>query len=313
MIRTNDPGRRTWRRPGCIMAAALIAGGCVFNGDDDPTARVQLELPDDAGLYARADGELLRLDGDAEWERRTWPRRAALAGDVVFTVRDPAIADLDRPLADAIGMRKVAWVRSEISAHGSVQPAAGSRWQAVALPRFDVPVRFAADPDGDPAVVHVKPSGPLAPGLYSFYLDGANSQRKSRFGVGWSGTDQRAYAATVCVDHHAARDAFVPCDAAEDVADAEPLRIVLADPKIDGRGSARTLAVTGVVHNDSGTARDVPRLAGELRAEDGGVLGRWLFRATAGRLEPGQSASFSSTLRDVPPGVRHVNVRFDNT
>lgn len=313
MVRIHRTGRRPGRRPASVMVAAILAGGCVFNGGDDTAGRVRLEVPDDPGLYARADGELLRLDGDAAWERKTWSQRAVLEGDVVFTLRDPAIGELHGPLADAIGIRKVAWVRSDISADGNVQPADGSRWRAVALPRFDVPVRFAADPDGDPEVVHVKPSEPLAPGLYALYLDGASGQRKSRFGVGWTEMDQRAYAATVCVDRHAARDAYAPCAAADDSAGDEPLRIVLADPKIDGVGNARALAVTGVVLNDSEAAHDVPQLAGELRGEDGNVLGRWRFQASTNRLEPGQSASFSSTLRDVPPGVRHVNVRFDNT
>jgi hypothetical protein len=66
------------------------------------------------------------------------------------------------------------------------------------LEQFSVPFRYESPP-GETEIVHVVPSAPLQPGLYTLRVPGG---RQARVGVAWNSVDQRQYSALNCVDHY---------------------------------------------------------------------------------------------------------------
>lgn len=293
-----------------LTGALLVVAGCA-SSESHPNrgeSRSTGPIPGDDGIYAYDGDHLARLDGDPKWERKTWDQRSNLASGTVLLVRSPAIGRLAQP-AGAVRLRKVAWVRSEISDAGRVTPIPGSKWHSVPFADLEVPVDFTSDRDSHPDVIEVRPTQPLQPGLYSLYLDAGEASRRARFGVKWPSVDKTAYAAGVCLDHYTGSNAgYKPCAAQSAKSGRDKLQIYLVHPQTAGR----SVVISGVIVNNSAHAQRVPILTARLRGIDGSVLARWQFRASRSVLKPGRSTSFRSVVSDAPQQTRSVNVNFNN-
>ncbi|MEZ5831088.1 MAG: hypothetical protein R3D05_07900 [Dongiaceae bacterium] len=158
-------------------------------------------VPDEPGIYSfTTKDNLRRLDGDRAWEAETWPERSNLPSNVQFVINDPALAD--HSPGTSVHLWKVAWVRSEINAQNQAMPVAGSQWAVAPLEPFSVPFRYES-PSGQTDIVHIVPTAPLAPGLYTLRIVNPGA-RQARIGVSWNNVDQRQYSAANCVDRYAA-------------------------------------------------------------------------------------------------------------
>lgn len=189
-----------------MVASALAAcGGPEFtaNGRELPT-------PDDPGIYLlTAGGELQRIDGDPEWERRTWDQRSNLAPDVEFIIYDDTIAGAGTEVAR---LSRVAWLRSELTRTGQAAPPQGSQWVVTGLDTFSEPLAGIRHPN-EGGVVYLRPADhALSPGLYELALT-TGSNRNARIGVEWRSQDKRSYSAANCVDRMLWVDGgYQPCD-----------------------------------------------------------------------------------------------------
>ena len=173
------------------MCLALIVGVSACAGTREPS----YPIPDEPGIYAfTTRDDLQRLDGDQDWEVESWPDRSNMASNVQFVISDPALRS-----ASNVELWRVAWVRSDISAQGQAMPVDGSEWAVAPMKSFAVPFRYETTPD-EPGVVHIAPTTPLTPGLYTLRVTGA---RQARIGVAWNGVDHREYSAMNCVDRYA--------------------------------------------------------------------------------------------------------------
>jgi hypothetical protein len=216
---------RIARHAACL---ALLVGVGACAGSNEPS----YPIPDDTGIYAMTDdGGLMRLDGDRDWEAETWPDRSGMPPDVQFVISDPALAG--RSPGSAVELWKVAWERSEINAQNQAMPVSGSQWVVAPMQSFSVPFRYES-PAGETGVVHIVPTGPLAPGLYTLRIVNPGA-RQARIGVDWNSVDQRQYSAANCVDRYEG-NVYRPCTGAPEVAAGAP-------PPAGG-GDAYTAGVT---------------------------------------------------------------------
>lgn len=194
------------------MCLVLLAGVSACAGTREPSYPV----PDDPGIYAfTTKDNLRRLDGDRDFEVETWPERSNMPGNVQFVINEPALAG--RSAGNSVELWRVAWVRSEIDPQGQAMPIQGSEWAVAPLAPFAIPFRYESPP-GQTEIVHIVPTVPLEPGLYTLRIANPGA-RQARVGVNWSGTDQRQYSAMNCVDRYDG-NAYRPCSAA--VATAAP-------------------------------------------------------------------------------------------
>jgi hypothetical protein len=172
------------------MCLALIVGVSACAGTREPP----YPIPDEPGIYAfTTRDDLRRLDGDQDWEVETWPERSNMPSNVQFVISEPALRS-----ASNVELWRVAWVRSDINAQGQAMPVDGSEWAVAPMESFAIPFRYETTPD-EPGVVHIAPTTPLTPGLYTLRVTGA---RQARIGVAWNGVDHREYSAMNCVDRY---------------------------------------------------------------------------------------------------------------
>ena len=187
------------------MCLVLLASLSACAGTREPSYPV----PDDPGIYAfTTKDNLRRLDGDRDFEVETWPERSNMPGNVQFVINEPALAG--RSAGNSVELWRVAWVRSEIDAQGQAMPIQGSQWAVAPIEPFAIPFRYESPP-GQTEVVHVVPTVPLEPGLYTLRIANPGA-RQARIGVTWDGTDQRRYSAMNCVDRYAG-NSYRPCNA----------------------------------------------------------------------------------------------------
>src|SRR5688572_6960819 len=173
----------------------LLAGVSACAGTREPTYPV----PDEPGIYALTTKDnLRRLDGDRDWEVETWPERSNMPSNVHFVINEPALAG--RSAGNSVELWRVAWVRSEINAQGQAMPIQGSQWAVAPIEPFAIPFRYES-PAGQTEIVHIVPTVPLEPGLYTLRIANPGA-RQARVGVTWNGTDQRRYSAMNCVDRY---------------------------------------------------------------------------------------------------------------
>jgi len=76
---------------------------------------------------------------------------------------------------------------------------------------------------------------------------------------------------------------------------------------VDGK---RELLVTGEVVNVAQRVIAVPMLKAVLTDAHGEEISSWLFSATASELEPGERASFETTVRDLPKEKTELSIAF---
>lgn len=304
-----------WR--GLAIAIAMIgvlavATGCAsWRSDDIGDAEWTDVEPDDDGIYAYDGDDLIRLDGDAEWEQETWEDRSNLPGSSEFIIRDPALAESS---SEAVELRKVAWVRSTITDGGQITPVAGNQWQSAPVPALVEPLEYAERSESDSDLIRIRARQPLEPGLYAIHAQTPEGPRNARFGVAWPETDKEAYAATVCVDRYAGEEtAYRLCEEQNLAASGDELQIYLVKPETRDLGPIRSMVISGVILNNSSRSQSIPLLAAELRDAEGRALTRWRFKADSAELEPGQSTSFRTEVDEAPEQVHSVNVNFAST
>jgi len=76
---------------------------------------------------------------------------------------------------------------------------------------------------------------------------------------------------------------------------------------VDGK---RELLVTGEVVNVAQRVVAVPMLKAVLTDAQGAEITSWLFSATASELDPGERASFETTVRDLPKEKTELSIAF---
>jgi len=188
------------------MFLVLLASVSACAGTREPTYPV----PDEPGIYSfTTKDNVRRLDGDRDWEVETWPERSNMPGNVHFVINEPALAG--RSAGNSVELWRVAWVRSEIDSQGQAMPIQGSEWAVAPLAPFAIPFRYES-PSGQTDIVHIVPTVPLEPGLYTLRVASPGA-RQARVGVGWNGIDQRQYSAMNCVDRYNG-NVYRPCNAA---------------------------------------------------------------------------------------------------
>jgi len=267
------------------LAVALALSGCVVSppqtaqsGSDASTSTIG-PLPTFYGFYALDGGELIRLDGSADWERQTWATREDLPPDVSFLLFSRQLADISQPLDNAITVGRVASVRYEhTSAGGIISHPPGSVWASPNLPGYQLPLEFEPVPD-HPDMIIAKPESPLPAGLYSLKLTTSNAQN-ARFGVAWSSVQQAEYAAQYCVELDAG--GYAPCGTSmpgnDTVASAsvQPMAgfVVrnLRSSHITGNDGAPALLIEGELINKSSIPAIMPALSATLLDAQNQVL-----------------------------------------
>lgn len=275
------------------------------------TERVRL-LPRDPGLYASTGDQLVRLNGDPEWETETWNQRSNLGQRLDFVIYHPALTQLaGSEMADAIRLEQVSWVRSEVSADGTVQPVPANTLATSNLEPFRVPLQFQVVDMHRDMLVAV-PTQPLQPGLYSLQFRTPQGVFNTRLGVGWPSVDRQAYSAATCVDRYLGASTRYKRCAEQEVSTAGGggLNLYLVTPESRSSSDGRAMVIQGVIVNASTAAKQVPPLSGYLHRDDGQVLRRWQFAAPAAELGPGESTSFRTEVTDPPLGAHSIRVRF---
>ena len=108
-----------------VLSLVLLLASC---GSPAP-ARQQLSLgpaedgvaaPPYFGLYAVTSSGLIRLNGDKQWEVRTWSHRNDLSGRVRFLVFSRWLTMDATPEDRAIVLERVAHVRATRTANGAI-------------------------------------------------------------------------------------------------------------------------------------------------------------------------------------------------
>ena len=332
---------RVARNALCLVLLASISA-CA--GTDEP----DYPVPDEPGIYAFTHyNDVRRLDGDREWEVETWPERSNMPSNVHFVINEPALAG--RSAGNSVELWRVAWVRSEVSPQGQAMPTQGSEWAVAPLEPFAIPFRYESPP-GQTDIVHIVPTVPLDPGLYTLRIANA---RQARIGVTWNGIDQRQYSAMNCVDRYDgniyrlcnAADGAAPAPAGDPYAAAAPTANAsngglasLAPPQPAPAGvqplapaqpvAAATsaqglqialenpvrrndgLLIQGTVHNTSNQVRAIPTMQGSLENSAGQEMRRWIFQPPVQSLAPGERANFSTEVRPIPAGTARASVAF---
>jgi len=190
------------------ISLVLLVGASACAGLREPSYPV----PDEPGIYAfTTKDNLHRLDGDREWETETWPERSNMPSNVQFVINEPALTG--RSAGNSVELWRVAWVRSEINAQNQAMPVEGSQWAVAPIAPFSVPFRYES-PASQTDIVHIVPSVPLAPGLYTLRIANPGA-RQARVGVAWNSVNQRQYSAANCVDRYEAEgNVYRTCTAA---------------------------------------------------------------------------------------------------
>lgn len=300
------------RMPCAMSLLGLIVAGC-GSASVSGISLGDKSVPDEPGIYATAaEGEVMRLDGDREWEVDTWAERSSLKGDTQFVVTDPALQSLSGSLDEAVRLYRVAWVRSRIARNGEITPISGSRWST---PESE-PFRVAADVyrvAGREDAVRVVPETALGDGLYSIRLAAGGKSTYARLGVNWKAVDHDRYASGNCVDQYLDESGtqlgFRLCEE-QPLLGTGGLHVYLVPPRVETVDTVERLIVQGIVVNTSERDTKIPPLTASIHGADGAVIKEWTFKANASDLKPHDSAAFEIALNDPPPATKTVRVKF---
>jgi hypothetical protein len=286
------------------------------------TPKSPFPVPEEAGLYAvTSNGDLQRLDGNADWENTTWAERSSLTPAVKFVVRDPSIASDPNNAASRIELWRVAWVRSEIGTNKMVMPVSGSSWALARLDTYRIPVTTQRAPR-NPQALLVVPMQPLPSGLYALRLNGTTVSKEARLGVLWNSVDKRQYSAANCVDRYLGPTAsYQPCmgrgtaqqasikkAATSHIYTSEGLSITLSKPVQNETG----VLVQGVVTNTTAQTKRMPLMQVTLQDVSGQDIRRSIIQPSVATLGPGQKLTFKTQMVN-GAGAAKVNVKFVST
>lgn len=291
---------RILRKLGLISALTVVLGAAACTGPSGPP------LPEIYGLYARNDDHLKRLDGHADWEKKTWPERSQLSPRSEFVVYDRGLAGAVPD--DAVLLQRVAWVRYQVTAASESDVRRVAEWSATDLPKHRVALDFRPV-EGNAEMIEARPRTELPLGLYSLKLKRPGSAVVSRFGVEWDDVDEdrmNRYKQQHCVDRYVKDDAvtYKPCGASSAHLVIEDIE--LSRETIEG---LPVLLVSGSVRNASHSLAPVPLLHATLWGADGTELEKWTFAAQRELLAPGASAGFRTSMSPPPVTAARVAVR----
>lgn len=327
------------------LAISVLLGLAACGGGDRPEVSLgaddtRVPVPPYYGLYAFDHGELVRLDGSAAWERQTWNDRDDLSPQTNFVIFSRAVMTDSSGLSDMIQLRRVAHLRSDVSADGRVVPQQ-DRWDTPDLASYQVPLSYRPVA-GRPDMVVAEPAQPLSPGLYALHLNGRSQDVTSRIGIRWPEVQQAQYMAANCVDRYptgyktcAEADAnppqssgqvsVVPLGQTTSELSAPAGNSVVAVPAAPVAGSnmvvrgltstkgsiagGPTLVIEGDVINQSSTASMMPPLYANILDAQGTVLQKVAIEGIPPMtLAPGNSYHFRSEVLNPPPAAVRVRV-----
>lgn len=282
---------------GLILAIGVAISVQACSGPSAPA------LPETYGLYARNDNHLVRLDGSADWEKETWPRRSNLSPRSVFIVYDRALADAVPD--EVVLLQRVAWVRYQVTTSADSDVRRVAEWAVTDLPNYRVRLDFRPV-EGTVEMIEAQPRQELQSGLYSLKLRRSGSSLASRFGVGWDDIERERYERAHCVDRYVDGDTvtYRPCsgNAAGGllIEDIKTSRVT-----VDG---TPVLLISGAVRNSSGDPLRIPPLKATLKTTSGAKLDQWTFSADRDLVAPGASAGFRTTSQRPPEDTLRVQI-----
>ena len=291
------------------LSLILLLASC---GSPGP-ARQQLSLgpaedrittPRYFGLYAVTSSGLVRLNGDKQWEVRTWNERNNLSGRLRFLVFSRWLSMDATPEDRAIVLEHVAHVRATRNAAGATVRRPDV-WASPNLPQYRVPLEFAPV-RGHSDMLIATPAAPLEPGLYSLSFHAPESW-SSRFGVAWPSVAVRQYDARYCVDK--LPQGFVPCrDHVVAAADTAVAIRDLHSSRMTGDGPPR-LVIDGDVVNTSRAQVNVPPLSVVLlNAQDKVLQSLRHVDVSVPTLPPGRSYHFRIVVTNAAANATQVRV-----
>jgi hypothetical protein len=301
-----------------LFSAAAVTLAACGGGPEFTAGGRELPTPDEPGVYIlTSGGDLSRIDGSPDWERKTWPERAEFSPDAELIVHDPAIA---RGSGEEIDLWRVAWLRSELQPTGQAAPVDGSQWVVANLEELRVPFVVTPHPE-IPGIVHLDPGDRLEPGLYELQVAPPGVERRQgRFGVMWNSLDRRDYSAAHCVDRTPGGETgFRPCTAShaepvqEAYAAASSMRQAVAPPlRIEALDTARQdggLQIRGTLRNTSNQVQRVPMLRATVFDNSDRPTDSWVFAPPRDRIAPRGRISFTA-WQPVAPGAARLDVDF---
>ena len=303
-----------------LLSAATLTLAACGGGPEFTAGGRELPTPEEPGIYVlTSDGELSRIDGPPDWERKTWPERADFSPAAELIVYEPALAG---GAGEAIGLWRVAWLRSELQPTGQAAPADGSQWVAADLEELRVPLVVTPHPEM-PGIFHLDPGERLKPGLYELQASPAGVERRQgRFGVLWNSLDRREYSAAHCVDRVlGGGSGFRPCTTAnaaptqEAHAAVSSMQHAAASPlRIEALETARQeggLRIRGTLRNTSNQVQPVPMLNATVFDASGRAMDNWVFAPPRDRIGPRGRFSFTA-WQPVAPGASRLDIDFAN-
>jgi hypothetical protein len=294
------------------VSSLILLASC---GSPSP-ARQQLSLgPSDGGvaappyfgLYAVTSDGLVRLNGDTQWEERTWNNRNDLRGNLRFLVFSRWLSMDATPENKAITLERVAHVRSTTDADGTVVRRP-DMWASPHLPEYRIPLNFAPV-QGHSDMLLASPAERLPPGLYSLSFH-APENLTARFGVAWPSVAMNQYDARYCVDK--LPHAFVACEGdTTNLTTGSSTTIAIRDlrsSRTAGRGSGR-LVIDGDVVNTSREQETVPPLSVVLLdARDQVLQSLRNVNVDMPTLLPGRSYHFRIVVTNAATNATRVRV-----
>lgn len=300
-----------------FSAAALTLAAC-GGGPEFTAGGRELPTPEEPGVYVlTSGGELSRIDGPPDWERKTWPERADFSPGAELIVYEPAVAG---GTGEEIDLFRVAWLRSELQPTGQAAPVDGSQWVVADLEELRLPLSVTPHPE-IPGIVHLDPGDRLEPGLYELQVSPRGVERRQgRFGVMWNSLDRRGYSAAHCVDRVlGGGTAFRPCTASqaapaqEAYAAASSMQQGAAPPlRIEALDTARQdggLRIRGTVRNTSNQVQTVPMLRATVFDASGRPMDSWDFAPPRDRIAPRGRITFTA-WQPVAEGASRLDVDF---
>lgn len=309
--------------PVLLCAAALGLAGC-GGGTEFTAGGRPLPTPDTPGIYVlTSNNDLHRIDGSAQWERKTWASRADFSPGARLIVYDPALSGV-RPgwVQQDIKLWRVSWLRSDLEPTGQAAPVRGSQWVVAGLNSMRVPLRVTPNPRV-PGVYELAPAGRLDPGLYELQISAPGVEgQEGRFGILWPSVDKRTYSAAHCVDRVVGGGAgFRPCTSAG-ASESQtayntaptralarpPLKIKLFSPVHENGG----LKIRGEVINTSSRVQRVPNMQATLVGRSGQPVDSWVFAPPQTSIAPGGRMAFVA-WRPFSGGSTRLNVDFVRT
>jgi hypothetical protein len=135
---------------------------------------------------------------------------------------------------------------------------------------------------------------------YALTLRTGKTAVTGRFGVEWSKSDKKQYAATHSVDRYLTTPVlYRPCDE-RDAVEQGVLKVQALNVSKAIVNSVPALVIEGRVKNTSAKRQALPTMLAVLNDKQGKEITRWTFAPAAKELSPGKSVAFRTTAAAPP-------------